>query len=108
MATRSRDPSRPEREHDVNNAFDENEGHQHYEHRMQAICDVRNKKGERIGSLRIKSITPRAADKYAKRTAPRILAATRKRRAHVLANTTQTEFQNGASGEFQNNKIVKM
>ncbi|WP_035642068.1 hypothetical protein [Bradyrhizobium sp. ORS 375] len=45
---------------------------------------------------------------YAKRTAPRILAATRKRRAHVLANTTQTEFQNAESGEFQNNKVVKM
>ncbi|MGJ4953552.1 hypothetical protein [Bradyrhizobium sp. HKCCYLS20291] len=34
-----------------------------YEHSMQAICDVRNKKGERIGSLPIESITPRAADK---------------------------------------------
>lgn len=30
---------------------------------MQAICDVRNKGGERIGCLPIKSITPRAADK---------------------------------------------
>lgn len=34
-----------------------------YEHSMQAVCDLRNKKGERIGSLPIKSITPRAADK---------------------------------------------
>ncbi|WP_316178387.1 hypothetical protein [Bradyrhizobium sp. SZCCHNRI1009] len=178
-----------------------------YEHSMQAVCDLRNKKGERIGSLPIKSITPRAANSagesvlfrrgekfvglcrkawrvvhrlypaefaveceregqtnflphplndllhagervgladslgacrhggmteleeaelaegqgralsapctresyagYAKRTASR-LAATRKRRAHILASTTQTEFQNAVSGEFQNNKIVKM
>jgi hypothetical protein len=41
---------------------------------------------------------------YAKRTAPRILAATRKRRAHVLANQTQTEFQNEQPTEFQNEK----
>jgi transposase len=39
---------------------------------------------------------------YAKRTAPRILAATRKRRAPVLANQTQTEFQNEQQTEFQN------
>jgi hypothetical protein len=39
-----------------------------------------------------------------KRTAPRILAATRKRRAHVLANQTQTEFQNEQPTEFQNEK----
>lgn len=30
---------------------------------MQAICDVRNRGGERIGCLPIKSIAPRAADK---------------------------------------------
>ena len=41
---------------------------------------------------------------YAKRTAPRILASTRKRRAHVLANQTQTEFQNEQPMEFQNEK----
>ncbi|MGJ4995690.1 hypothetical protein ACQR0Z_14790 [Bradyrhizobium sp. HKCCYLS3077] len=33
-----------------------------YEHSMQAICNFVNKKGERIGSLPIKSISPRAAD----------------------------------------------
>jgi hypothetical protein len=38
---------------------------------------------------------------YAKRTAPRILAATRKRRAHVLANTTQTDTQSEQQTEFQ-------
>jgi len=39
---------------------------------------------------------------YAKCIAPRILAATRKRCAHVLANQTQTEFQNELQTEFQN------
>ena len=33
-----------------------------YEWSMQAICDTLNKKGIRVGSLPIKSITPRAAD----------------------------------------------
>ncbi|WP_315740862.1 hypothetical protein [Bradyrhizobium sp. SZCCHNR1093] len=43
---------------------------------------------------------------YAKRTAPRILAATRKRRAHVLANTPETSIQNTQAIAIQNDKIV--
>ncbi|WP_316205817.1 hypothetical protein [Bradyrhizobium sp. SZCCHNS1012] len=38
---------------------------------------------------------------YAKRTAPRILAATRKRRAHVLASQSETDLQNAPGNELQ-------
>jgi hypothetical protein len=41
---------------------------------------------------------------YAKRTAPRILSATRKRHAHWLANQTATSIQNGAGDTIQNEK----
>ncbi|WP_315772947.1 MULTISPECIES: hypothetical protein [unclassified Bradyrhizobium] len=39
---------------------------------------------------------------YAKRTAPRVLAATRKRRAHVLANAPEKDAQNDQRIELQN------
>ena len=39
---------------------------------------------------------------YAKRTAPRMLAATRKRHAHALANQTATSIQNGQETAIQN------
>ena len=39
---------------------------------------------------------------YAKRTAPRMLAATRKRHAHNLANQTATSIQNGQETAIQN------
>jgi hypothetical protein len=41
---------------------------------------------------------------YAKRTAPRILSATRKRHAHWLANQAATPIQNGQETEIQNEK----
>jgi hypothetical protein len=41
---------------------------------------------------------------YAKRTAPRILSATRKRHAHWLANQTATSIQNGQENAIQNEK----
>lgn len=41
---------------------------------------------------------------YAKRTAPRILSATRKRHAHWLANQTATSVQNGRETTIQNEK----
>jgi hypothetical protein len=41
---------------------------------------------------------------YAKRTAPRILSATRKRHAHWLANQAATSIQNGAVELIQNEK----
>jgi len=44
----------------------------------------------------------KAYDGYAKRTEKRALAATRKRHAHVLANKTETEFQNGGLKAVQN------
>ena len=39
---------------------------------------------------------------YAKRTMKRALAATRKRHAHLLANETRTDIQNGGRNEVQN------
>lgn len=41
---------------------------------------------------------------YAKRTAPRMLSATRKRHAHWLANQTETTFQNASGDGIQNDK----
>jgi hypothetical protein len=41
---------------------------------------------------------------YAKRTAPRMLSATRKRHAHWLANQSATSVQNEAGGLIQNGK----
>ena len=41
---------------------------------------------------------------YAKRTAPRMLAATRKRHAHALANQAATSIQNGQETAIQNEK----
>lgn len=41
---------------------------------------------------------------YAKRTAPRMLAATRKRHAHALANQTATSIQNEQETAIQNDK----
>jgi hypothetical protein len=41
---------------------------------------------------------------YAKRTAPRMLSATRKRHAHWLANQTATSIQNEADEHIQNEK----
>ena len=41
---------------------------------------------------------------YAKRTAPRMLAATRKRHAHALANQAATSIQNGQETAIQNGK----
>jgi hypothetical protein len=41
---------------------------------------------------------------YAKRTAPRMLSATRKRHAHWLANQSATSVQNEAGGLIQNEK----
>jgi hypothetical protein len=41
---------------------------------------------------------------YAKRTAPRMLSATRKRHAHWLANQTATSIQNGQETAIQNDK----
>jgi hypothetical protein len=41
---------------------------------------------------------------YAKRTAPRILSATRKRHAHWLANQAATSIQNGQENAIQNEK----
>jgi hypothetical protein len=46
--------------------------------------------------------TDRAYGGYAKRTIERALAATRKRHAHLLANTKGTEFQNEGRNPFQN------
>jgi len=46
--------------------------------------------------------THRAYHGYAKRTEARLLAATRKRRAHVLANDAGTSFQNERRCGFQN------
>jgi hypothetical protein len=50
--------------------------------------------------------TSKAYEGYAKRTLKRALAATRKRHAHRLANTSTndsgTEFQNGQQNKFQN------
>jgi hypothetical protein len=43
---------------------------------------------------------------YAKRTAPRVLAATRKRRAHVLANAPETPIQNTQGTAVQNDKVA--
>jgi hypothetical protein len=43
----------------------------------------------------------KAYDGYAKRTAKRALAATRKRYAHVLANKVATEFQNEGQSDFR-------
>jgi hypothetical protein len=42
---------------------------------------------------------------YAKRTAPRMLSATRKRHAHWLANQSATSIQNAANETVQNEKI---
>lgn len=42
---------------------------------------------------------------YAKRTAPRMLAATRKRHAHALANQPATSIQNEACELIQNEKL---
>ena len=42
---------------------------------------------------------------YAKRTAPRILSATRKRHAHWLANQAATSIQNGQENVIQNEKV---
>ena len=42
---------------------------------------------------------------YAKRTAPRILSATRKRHAHWLANQAATSIQNGQENAIQNEKL---
>lgn len=143
-----------------------------YEWAMRAVCNTDNKKGIRIGTLPIRSITPSAADSlyekfittddgeklrrgekltvlcrkawrvvhrlfpaefakdipnpwpgttmktrvvqtkpaatraqvYAKRTAPRMLAATRKRHAHALANQAATSIQNGQETAIQNEK----
>lgn len=44
---------------------------------------------------------------YAKRTMKRALAATRKRRAHVLANASGTPIQNAGMAVFQNEEPVK-
>jgi hypothetical protein len=44
---------------------------------------------------------------YAKRTAPQILAATRKRHAHSLANQSATSVQNAADGDVQNEEHRK-
>jgi hypothetical protein len=43
---------------------------------------------------------------YAKRTAPRLLAATRKRHAHTLANQVATSIQNEAGEPVQNEKLA--
>lgn len=43
---------------------------------------------------------------YAKRTAPRILAATRKRHAHWLSNQSATSIQNGAGEPIQNDETA--
>lgn len=43
---------------------------------------------------------------YAKRTAPRVLSATRKRHAHWLANQAATSIQNGPNERFQNENPV--
>jgi hypothetical protein len=42
---------------------------------------------------------------YAKRTAPRMLSATRKRHAHWLANQSATSFQNEGETAIQNEKM---
>jgi hypothetical protein len=42
---------------------------------------------------------------YAKRTAPRVLSATRKRHAHWLANQSATSIQNEAGEPIQNEKL---
>lgn len=42
---------------------------------------------------------------YAKRTAPRILSATRKRHAHWLANQAATSIQNEPGDAIQNDKM---
>lgn len=42
---------------------------------------------------------------YAKRTAPRMLAATRKRHAHALANQAATSIQNGQETVIQNENL---
>ena len=48
----------------------------------------------------------KAYERYAKRTFVRALAATRKRRAHVIANTGEeqsgTQFRNGTRKSFRN------
>jgi hypothetical protein len=41
---------------------------------------------------------------YAKRTAPRVLSATRKRHAHWLANQAATSIQNDGGNAVQNEK----
>jgi hypothetical protein len=46
--------------------------------------------------------TPESYHGYAKRTLERALAATRKRRAHVLANANGTLIQNGQQNATQN------
>lgn len=43
---------------------------------------------------------------YAKRTAPRILSATRKRHAHWLANQAATSIQNEPGDAIQNDKMI--
>jgi hypothetical protein len=44
----------------------------------------------------------KAYDGYAKRTEKRALAATRKRHAHVIANTVGTSIQNADQNDIQN------
>jgi hypothetical protein len=44
---------------------------------------------------------------HAKRTAPRVLSATRKRHAHWLANQTATNVQNTTDERVQNEKTGK-
>ncbi|WP_166297059.1 hypothetical protein [Bradyrhizobium sp. 2S1] len=48
--------------------------------------------------------TQQSYEGYAKRTAKRMLSATRKRHAHRLANETATSVQNEASDGVQNEK----
>jgi hypothetical protein len=45
---------------------------------------------------------------YAKRTEKRVLAATRKRHAHRLANETVTDVQNGQQKSVQNEGLNKV
>ena len=49
--------------------------------------------------------TSQAYSGYAKRTEKRVLAATRKRHAHVLANETATSVQNEAVKFTQNDPL---
>ena len=48
--------------------------------------------------------TQQAYAGYAKRTMERALSATRKRHAHLLANTAGTSIQNGQRNAIQNEK----